>query len=63
MNEYLTAHQAAEYLKCSYRAFDQWARRNGVPCLRRGRIRLYKVSTLDRALEAIAARPTLRRVS
>jgi excisionase family DNA binding protein len=60
---YLTAHEAASYLKCSYRAFDHWVRRNGVPCLRRGRIRLYDVRVLDDVVRTMAQRPALRKAS
>lgn len=61
MSGYLTAQHAAEYLDMTVRAFDQFARRNGIPCARRGRIRLYRQATLDRVVTMMAERPVVRR--
>lgn len=62
---YLSARHAAEYLDMTFRAFDQWTRREGIPCLRIGRTRRYTRESLDRALKTISLRPrrTLRKVS
>lgn len=55
---YLNAREAAEYLGVTYRSFDQWVRRHGVPHVRYGRVRKFKRDTLDRVLTAMALRRT-----
>lgn len=47
---YLTAREAAEYVRKSVKAFDHWVSRRGVSCVRAGRIRLFTKDTLDRVL-------------
>ena len=57
-SEYLTAREAAEYLRTTYKGFDNWTRRHGVRCTeRRGRIRLYRKAALDRVIKTMALRP------
>ena len=54
---YLTAAEAREYVRASsQKAFDHWVTRHGVPCVRRGRIRLFRRKTLDRALLTMSRR-------
>ena len=53
----LTAHEAARYLRTTYKGFDMWTRRHGVPCAERyGRKRLYRKAALDRVLKTMALR-------
>jgi excisionase family DNA binding protein len=52
----LTAHEAAMYLRTTYRGFDAWVRRHGVPCERYGRKRLFRRATLDRVIKTMALR-------
>jgi excisionase family DNA binding protein len=47
---YLTRAEAAAYVRATLDAFDGWVKRRGVPCVRRGRIRLFKRDVLDRVL-------------
>lgn len=56
MSGYLNARSAAAYLDMTFCAFDQWARRYGIPCERRGRIRLYTRATLDRVVKTMGRR-------
>lgn len=60
MSAYLTAAEAATYLRTTYKGFDHFVRRHGVPCVRRGRIRLFSQDTLDRVLRTMAMRPVRR---
>jgi excisionase family DNA binding protein len=53
---YLTAKDAAAYLGVSYRGFDQFVRRHGVPFKRYGRKRLFTRASLDRVVETMALR-------
>jgi excisionase family DNA binding protein len=55
---YLTAKEAAEYVGTSYRGFDQFVRRHGVPHVRYGRRRRFTKATLDRVLQTMALRRT-----
>lgn len=57
MSGYLTAKQAAEYVGVTYRGFDVFVRRHGVPHDRYGRKRLFRKDTLDRVFRAMARRP------
>ena len=53
----LTAREAAEYLRTTYKGFDNWVRRHGVRCSERyGRKRMYRKTTLDRVLRMMAIR-------
>ena len=48
---YMTAREAAEYVRKTPKAFDEWVRRRGIPvagCA--GRLRLFTTATLDRVL-------------
>lgn len=56
MSAYLNARQAAEHLGKTYRGFDSWVRRHGVPCKRYGRERLFTIAQLDRVLSTMALR-------
>lgn len=58
MNEspYLTARQAAAYLGVTYKGFDCFVRRHGVPHLRYGRHRRFTAQTLDRVLQTMKLR-------
>lgn len=47
---YLTRAEAAEYVRTTLDGFDHWVKSRGVPCVRRGRIRLFKRDVLDRVL-------------
>lgn len=60
VSTYLTAAESAAYLKTTYKGFDHFVRRYGVPCVRRGRIRLFSQDTLDRVLRTMALRPVRR---
>lgn len=60
---YLTARQAADYLGVTYRGFDQFVRRHGVPCVRYGRHRRFQPATLDRFMRMCALRPSKRKVA
>lgn len=53
---YLTAKQAAEYVGTTYRGFDAWVRRHGVPCVRYGRHRRFTKDAIDRVLKTMALR-------
>lgn len=57
----LTAAEAAQYLRTTYKGFDEYARRHGVPCERYGRKRLFRRATLDRMLRTMAQRPSTTR--
>ena len=53
----MTARESAEYLRTTYKGFDMWTRRHGVPCAERyGRKRLYRKAALDRVLKVMALR-------
>lgn len=53
----MTAHEAARYLRTTYKGFDNWTRRHGVKCSERyGRKRLYRREALDRVLRTMALR-------
>lgn len=56
MSAYLSAKQAADYLGVTYRGFDQFVRRHGVPHLRYGRHRRFTTQTLDRVLQTMKLR-------
>ena len=60
---YLTAKEAAEYVKApSVKAFNDWVTNRGVSCAgRRGRIRLFTKDTLDRVLRHDALRSVQQR--
>lgn len=60
MKRYLSSRHAAEYLDLSYRAFDVWVRRYGVPHLRLGRQRRFEPAVLDQVLRTMSQRPGLR---
>ena len=62
MSGYLSPRHAAEYLDLTYRAFDQAVRRLGIPHKRLGRVRRFSKAALDRMLDAMTDRQTLRRV-
>lgn len=53
---YLTTQQAAAYLGVTYKGFDHFVRRHGVPCLRYGRHRRFTKQTLDRVLQTMKLR-------
>ena len=53
---YLTAKEAAAYVGSTYRGFDAWVRRHGVPCKRYGRHRRFQKETLDRVMDAMSRR-------
>ncbi len=53
---YLSAKQAAAYVGVTYRGFDQFVRRHGVPCERYGRKRLFKREALERVFKTMALR-------
>lgn len=55
---YLTAREAAAYVGTTYRGFDVFVRRHGVPHVRYGRNRRFQKATLDRVLRTM----TLRKV-
>lgn len=56
---WMTAKEAAGYVRKTPRAFDVWVTRYGVrPDGSTGRIRLYSAAHLDRAVKALAQRPT-----
>ena len=58
---YLTAREAADYVRKTPRGFDRWVERRGVPVAgRAGRIRLFSKDTIDRVLRN-DARVTLQR--
>lgn len=59
MTGYLSAQSAAKYLDMTYAAFDQAVRRHGIPHKRIGRLRRFKASDLDAALDAMGRRPKL----
>lgn len=54
---YMSARQAAEYLGRTYKGFDEFVRRHGVPHERYGRDRLFTKDTLDQMVKAMARRP------
>ena len=60
-NDLLTSHEAAEYLRTTWKGFDNWVRRHGVPCERFGRKRLFRRSVLDRVIRVMAERQEYRR--
>ncbi len=60
MTGYLTTRQAADYLGTTYRGFDRFVRRHGVPCVRYGRHRRFQPATLDKVLRTMALRPARR---
>lgn len=48
---YLTASEAAEYVRKTPKGFARWVERRGIPVdARAGRIRLWRRDTLDRVL-------------
>lgn len=53
---YLAAKDAAAYLGVSYRGFDQFVRRHGVPYKLYGRKRLFTREALDRVVATMALR-------
>jgi excisionase family DNA binding protein len=53
---YLTAREAAAYVGATYRGFDMWVRRHGIPCVRYGNRRRYSKDQLDRVLRMMAQR-------
>lgn len=53
---YMTSQEAAEYVRATARAFDHWVKTRGVPCRRRGNIRLFERKVLDRVLANDALR-------
>jgi excisionase family DNA binding protein len=55
-SRYLTAREAAEYLGVTYRGFDVWVRRHGVPCVRYGRVRKFTRESLDAVLRTMELR-------
>ena len=58
-SDLLTAHEAAAYVRTTYKGFDMWTRRHGVKCSERfGRKRLYRRAMLDRVLRMMAQRRT-----
>jgi len=52
----LTTKEAAVYLRVTYRGFDVFVRRHGVPCERYGRKRLFRRATLDRVIKTMSLR-------
>lgn len=60
---YLSAKHAAEHFDFTYRQFDQMVRAHGLPCLRVGRVRRFKVAELEKALQALSARPRRKRAA
>lgn len=65
MTPYLSAKQAAEYLGTTYRGFDAFVRRHGVPFVWYGAHRRFTKADLDKVLETMAERRrrTMRRAS
>lgn len=59
---YLNRSEAAIYVRATVKAFDHWVRARGVPCVRRGRIRLFRRDVLDRILASGATPTTQRRM-
>lgn len=58
---YLTAKEAADYVRApSLDAFDYWVKQRGVPCTRRGVVRLFRQDTLDAILKNDAYRTPRR---
>lgn len=53
---YLTTQQAADYLGVTYKGFDHFVRRHGVPYLKYGRHRRFTKQTLDRVLQTMKLR-------
>ena len=60
-SRYLSARQAAEYLGVTYRGFDQFVRRHGVPHLRYGAHRRFTAHALDRVLQPVVRRPATKK--
>lgn len=61
-SHYLTAQEAAAYVRKTLKGFDHWVASEGIRCDgRAGRIRLFTRATLDRALKTAAMRPRVRR--
>jgi excisionase family DNA binding protein len=60
---YLTRAEAAAYVRATVDAFDWWVKSRGVPCVRRGRIRLFKRDVLDRVLAHDAVTRKFRKAS
>lgn len=56
MSDLLTAREAAAYLRTTYRGFDVFVRRHGVPHERYGRKRLFRRAVLDRVLKTMSLR-------
>ena len=56
MSMLLTAREAAAYCGQSYRGFDQFVRRHGVPCDWWGGQRRFRRETLDRVRKAMTER-------
>ena len=48
---YLTAKEAAAYVGTTYRGFDVFVRRHGVPCRWYGNRRRFRKETLDAVLK------------
>jgi excisionase family DNA binding protein len=53
---YLTAAEAAEYVRKTYKAFDHLVRREGIPFVRIGRHRRFTRAQLDRVMRTMALR-------
>jgi len=53
---YLTAHEAADYVKKTYKGFDHWVRQAGVRPFRVGRHRRFTREQLDRAIKTESLR-------
>jgi excisionase family DNA binding protein len=53
---YMTAREAAAYVGSTYRGFDVWVRRHGVPHVRYGRNRRFSKAKLDQVLRTMALR-------
>lgn len=53
---YLRPKDAATYLGMSYKSFDAWVRKHGVPCKWIGRHRRFSQATLDRVLDTLSLR-------
>lgn len=60
---YLSARSAAAYLDKTYKAFDQFVRRHGVPCKRLGRVRLFLKADLDRVVDVMTDRARRERAA
>lgn len=60
---YLSAKHAAAHFDFTYRQFDQMVRRHGLPYLQVGRERRFKLADLEKALQALSARPRRKRAA